>query len=586
MAKGERAVRTAEHAAARLRWRLTALGGAVLVAAGAAGVVGTTPASAAPAARTADAAPTVTVTNPSADGSAGAQTTASAAVASGVALAADVPFDPTAPPGINPDGYQACVNAFASALFLAPPAPTAAPVAGWADAAKLGGAAVVGWPDTGYASPIGSDEGHQQTTAANVKDPTGNTETYRCDKVTDQLDYQGLRELPPFRATFASFGFAPVTATVTLQQAGPLNRADCLESDGATSPDCPPVTEIVSTKLGGTSTFGRTNDAWAVSAVQLTMRLSDVTVNGTPLDVGDGCRSDGELTSPGNPINPSQVVMFGSNIPGVGPAPDFTNVLLGPNALAGTVTIPPFTGCGAGGDNLDPLLTASVSGSGNQAKIIQGAVSACPPGPGAACNAPDWTVTGGGTFTTAAPFQIGLRSGSTNFTPITCPNAEVTVKLPSHQGPLRGDLGTFALSGMDACSGANGSTWSIREQAPMSIDPGLPGPPVAGPVNDIQLELQGSGPGTGVAAGGSPCTVIVTGDSNFSYTNPTADGDGQLNLLGGVTAGSAAGFGDKVAVRTSTCPGIPLGLSTLAGTVQMAQLNLGKLTITNPINPS
>ncbi|MBC7269927.1 MAG: hypothetical protein H5T76_14660, partial [Streptomyces sp.] len=40
--------------------------------------------------------------------------------------------------------------------------------------------------------------------------------------------------------------------------------------------------------------------------------------------------------------------------------------------LTGEFTIPAFTGCGTGGEDLDPLLTASVSGPGNYTKQIQG----------------------------------------------------------------------------------------------------------------------------------------------------------------------------------------------------------------------
>lgn len=36
------------------------------------------------------------------------------------------------------------------------------------------------------------------------------------------------------------------------------------------------------------------------------------------------------------------------------------------------MTIPAFKGCGAGGENLDRLLTASISGPGNYIKQIQG----------------------------------------------------------------------------------------------------------------------------------------------------------------------------------------------------------------------
>jgi len=39
--------------------------------------------------------------------------------------------------------------------------------------------------------------------------------------------------------------------------------------------------------------------------------------------------------------------------------------------LTGMLTIPPFTGCGVT-ENLDPLLTGSISGSGNFVKLTQG----------------------------------------------------------------------------------------------------------------------------------------------------------------------------------------------------------------------
>ncbi|MBO0835760.1 MAG: hypothetical protein J2P28_09600 [Actinobacteria bacterium] len=505
--------------------------------------------------------------------SAAAPVSAPAAAAMQRAVADDAPIDPTAPPAINPVGYQACANAL---YLIAPNTAFTAPVVGWASAAKLDGATVVGWPDSGYISPIGADEGLQNSSGHGT-DASGNSEVYApCQRLTEQLDYHGQRQLPPFRATFIAFGFEPVTATVTLQQVGPLDRADCLEPDGTTSPDCPPLTAIVSQFIGGTSTFARRGDLWVVVTAALTMRISDVTVNGTPLNVGNDCHTDGELTSPSSPIDPGEVVLSGSNIPGVSPKPDYNNVLLGPGALAGTVTIPPFTGCGTGGENLDSLLTATVSGSGNQVKVVQGPPGTCP---GSACIPADWTVTGGGTITATEPFQLGLRSGSTVFN-ITCPRSVVTVTLPNHQGPLRTDLGTVALAGMDNCSAANGSTWSIRQQAPAGIDGGQYNPDtglVDGPVNDISLALEGTGPGTGVAAGGTPCTVIVTGHSDLTYTPPP---DAQLNLLGSVANG--LGYGDSVAVRTSTCPGIPVGLSTFASTVEMAPVNLGNLTITNP----
>lgn len=47
-------------------------------------------------------------------------------------------------------------------------------------------------------------------------------------------------------------------------------------------------------------------------------------------------------------------------------------LLLSGGALSGEATVPAFTGCGTDGEDLDRLLTASVSGPGNHIKQVQG----------------------------------------------------------------------------------------------------------------------------------------------------------------------------------------------------------------------
>jgi hypothetical protein len=81
------------------------------------------------------------------------------------------------------------------------------------------------------------------------------------------------------------------------------------------------------------------------------LTLSGVTVNGQPLDVGSHCRS----------ATPVDIDLLG--------VPPYQPVTGGP--LEGMVTIPPLTGCGTTED-LDPLLTATLSGSGDLVRIIQG----------------------------------------------------------------------------------------------------------------------------------------------------------------------------------------------------------------------
>jgi hypothetical protein len=84
---------------------------------------------------------------------------------------------------------------------------------------------------------------------------------------TAQLYYQGQHELPPVRATFLSFRFVPVSATLSLIEVGPIN---IVSVSGATSPPYP-ITVTATSKI--------------------LIRLSDVTVNGVPLNVGAHCQT-------------------------------------------------------------------------------------------------------------------------------------------------------------------------------------------------------------------------------------------------------------------------------------------------------
>ncbi|MGW1771195.1 DUF6801 domain-containing protein [Streptomyces sp. NPDC002104] len=166
------------------------------------------------------------------------------------------------------------------------------------------------------------------------------------------LDYQGRKQTPPFTSTFLTFGFAPTTATMVLEQAGPMNVSSDILLDFATG----------------------NNYATTYVRVPLVLRVLDVKVNGTRLDVGPSCRTATPLSSP--EPDPAKhpgphLVMLGKGVILAGqPATGYLLTSGGP--LTGEVTVPAFTGCGAGGEDLDRLLTASISGSGNYIKQIQG----------------------------------------------------------------------------------------------------------------------------------------------------------------------------------------------------------------------
>ncbi|MCM2410442.1 hypothetical protein [Streptomyces sp. RKAG290] len=93
--------------------------------------------------------------------------------------------------------------------------------------------------------------------------------------------------------------------------------------------------------------------------LDLMLRLRDVKVNGVPLDVGDNCRSS----------KPFTLSLEGKMRAQNGVTEGYTLATGG--ALTGSVTLPPFSGCGAAED-LDRLFTASLSGVPGYVKQVQG----------------------------------------------------------------------------------------------------------------------------------------------------------------------------------------------------------------------
>ncbi|MEU7394158.1 DUF6801 domain-containing protein [Streptomyces albogriseolus] len=167
-----------------------------------------------------------------------------------------------------------------------------------------------------------------------------------------ELSYQGRRQTPPYDSTFLSFDFAPVKATMVLRQTGPM-RIDAR------------MKMRFSDLFMTTETYVR---------VPLVAQVTALEVNGTPLDVGPGCRTETSLTSadPDPAKHPGDhVVLYGKAEQVLGQDVTGYTILTG-GPLSGEVTIPAFTGCGTGGEDLDRLLTASVSGPGNYIKQVQG----------------------------------------------------------------------------------------------------------------------------------------------------------------------------------------------------------------------
>lgn len=230
---------------------------------------------------------------------------------------------PPAPPCVKQNPTDKSLNAY---------------ITGYSNVRKLGGASLI------PVSCVQIEQGDPEIAFP----PDGSI--HLLQKSDAYLDHQGRKQTPPFQSTFLTFGFTPTTATMILEQAGPMTVAsDVL----LVFPD---------------------NIAETYVRAPLVLRVLDVKVNGTPLDVGPSCRTQTPLSSP----EPDPATYPGPHLVMLGKGQlingtDATGyVLTSGGPLTGEVTIPPFTGCGAGGEDLDRLLTASISGPGNYVKQIQG----------------------------------------------------------------------------------------------------------------------------------------------------------------------------------------------------------------------
>lgn len=173
---------------------------------------------------------------------------------------------------------------------------------------------------------------------------------------TADLEYKGKPQLPPTSGTFLTFGFMPTTAKLEMTQI-PSGTA----ADGTRIPNIHSDLHI----------FNGISENRTDINLEFMLRLYDVEVNGVPLDVGDACRTSRPFT-----LRLLGLGWYGREDPG------YMLVTGGP--LTGSVTIPPFSGCGVGED-LDDIFTASLSGVTNYVKQIQGAP--CIPVNGSNCTA-------------------------------------------------------------------------------------------------------------------------------------------------------------------------------------------------------
>jgi hypothetical protein len=431
---------------------------------------------------------------------------------------------------IDTTGYAACADPKTWLGIVQPPTPISGYLAGFANAAKLSSALELGYPTPALAHSVGPDEGNQAG-AARV-----GTTTYTCALDTMELDHDGAREFPPATATFLTFGFQPVTATAHLTQVGPEPLKGVLYLNATKEPSNGPYHIVATTSAS--------------------MRIDHVLVNGAPLDVGDNCHTTAPLSSPDSPVHPDLLVLLGGSEPG-SPTPFFAHVALG-GALAGYATVPPFTGCvGRSGENLDSLMTATISGPGNYVKMYLSPLCTNTGN----CTAdrqpafePYWTVTGGGDFRgtmTSPALTIRVSRVGGGFLTITCQQSALDGSIPDTTGPPRGDLGTVHLTA-GGCQGSDGSTWTVAQQHTAGLSGNLYASDVTtGKLTDLVLRL--SGTDVPAAGGGTTaCAFTLQGGVGVNYANPKPAAGPVLTLV----QGSANKNVLTVPADTNTCASV------------------------------
>jgi hypothetical protein len=377
--------------------------------------------------------------------------------------------------------------------------------AGYTDASKMNGSALVG---PAYVA------GDYWEMAAPVIDGT----TYDiCTLTKVQPDFDGTRSLPPFTATFAAFGFMPVTATVQLTEVG-LPSPPEITNVTYQQADEPPTTEGQPDETPFTS----------VTTAQFLLKVLSAKVNGTPLHIGAHCQTATPVYTPDSAEDPSPstdplLVLSGGNGPS-DPRPTIGSPVFG-GANTGDVTIPEFTGCGSGGDNLDPLLDASVSGLGNHVDLQTGLL--CAPGydltfcgaNGQADKEPLWTVTGGGHFTSTGPLTLTFVSPSATEATVACTSSTAKGFVPDASGPLRNALGSLTLSLSGCANTTTGAAWTVTEQGTATLSP------ACGVATCGVTTLQGRIGGMTLIATDGTCRVTLgspTASLWFKYTDPPA----------------------------------------------------------------
>jgi hypothetical protein len=236
---------------------------------------------------------------------------------------------------------------------------------GYADVHKLKEAALIGPAVNGSAPAALLNVDTYGTDTSKVH---GTLQLFNCTAA--KLDYHQRLEFPPARTTFLTFGFAPVSAILHLAEVKwphkPVENPRCYKGLLGNSKPVHLTSPLVSVFTDTNTNVNKGEPVLNTGTTYLSIRVTQVAINGVPLNVGSNCGVPG----------PVRAVLVGRGIDV--PRPE-GYTLAGGGPLTGSVTIPNFTHCGVG-ENLDPLLSAAISGPANFQLITQGVL--CVPAEG------------------------------------------------------------------------------------------------------------------------------------------------------------------------------------------------------------
>lgn len=167
-------------------------------------------------------------------------------------------------------------------------------------------------------------------------------------------------EMAPIRVHTVAFGGVPVSATISIRQPTSHGKISPIQLTWAASfNNLVAGTEIPGYGRAPTGSLQAFFEPKPTIQGDVVVQVSNLDVDGVPVDVGASCSADGELN-----FSPKPGFYWSGNTT-KGGAGEFTPVAL-PSWLPGETTIADFRSCSSPeGDDLSPLLTSMISGADN-----------------------------------------------------------------------------------------------------------------------------------------------------------------------------------------------------------------------------